>query len=197
MNTITARAKSSDQIKSSVATKSSRVTRSSLKTQSPRQSESSRNTEAPLKSDSVRIAFIQSCWHRDIVDASKDGFLKTIQEHGIQRGHIDFFEVPGAFEIPLHAKLLAKSGRYAAIVAAGFVVDGGIYRHEFVAASVIDALMTLQLDTEIPVLSLVLTPQRFQHDEHGDFFRSHFVIKGAEAARACAATIAGLRSIRA
>ncbi len=39
---------------------------------------------------------------------------------------IDFFEVPGAFEIPLQAKLLARTSRYVAIVAAGFVVDGGI-----------------------------------------------------------------------
>ena len=47
--------------------------------------------------------------------------------------HIDLFEVPGSFEIPLHAQLLAKTRRYTAIVAAGLVVDGGIYRHEFVA----------------------------------------------------------------
>ncbi len=145
-----------------------------------------------------RIAFIQSCWHRDIVDESRDSFLKIIGQNGFRRNQVDLFEVPGAFEIPLHAKLLAKSGQYAAIVAAGFVVDGGIYRHEFVAASVIDALMAVQLDTEVPVISLVLTPQRFhEHDEHRDFFRGHFVLKGAEAARACAATIAGLRSVRA
>lgn len=61
---------------------------------------------------------------------------------------IDFFEVPGVFEIPLQAKLLAKSGRYACIVAAGFVVDGGIYRHEFVSEAVINGLMQLQLETE-------------------------------------------------
>ena len=47
--------------------------------------------------------------------------------------------------------MLAKTGRYAAVVAAGFVVDGGIYRHEFVATSVIDALMAVQLETEVPM----------------------------------------------
>ncbi len=147
---------------------------------------------------SSRIAFIQSCWHRDIVDGSRDSFLNVIEQHGYRRKQVDLFEVPGAFEIPLHAKVLAKSRRYAAIVAAGFVVDGGIYRHEFVAASVIDALMQVQLETEIPVISLVLTPQRFhEHDEHRSFFREHFLVKGAEAAQACAATVAGLRTIRA
>ena len=149
-----------------------------------------------VRPQSSRIAFVQSCWHRDIVDESRTAFLTTLEQRGFQRSQIDLFEVPGAFEIPLHAKLLAKSGRYAAIVAAGFVVDGGIYRHEFVAASVIDALMRVQLDTEVPILSLVLTPQRFhEHDEHRHFFRDHFVIKGREAAHACAATLAGLRAL--
>jgi 6,7-dimethyl-8-ribityllumazine synthase len=142
---------------------------------------------------SPRIAFVQSCWHRDIVDQSRGAFLQRIRAEGLAPSAVDCFEVPGAFEIPLKVKLLAKSGRYAAIVAAGFVVDGGIYRHEFVAASVIDALMRLQLETEVPVISLVLTPQQFhEHASHRDFFRQHFLIKGEEAARACAATIAPL-----
>jgi 6,7-dimethyl-8-ribityllumazine synthase len=155
-------------------------------------------SQSNIRRKSPRIAFVQSCWHRDIVDQSRDAFLEAIKLAGFQRQQIDCFEVPGAFEIPLHAKLLAKSGRYAAVVAAGFVVDGGIYRHEFVAASVIDGLMSVQLETEIPVISLVLTPQQFhEHDEHREFFRNHFVVKGAEAARACAATIAGVRLLRA
>jgi|HubBroStandDraft_5_1064220.scaffolds.fasta_scaffold19196_3 6,7-dimethyl-8-ribityllumazine synthase len=145
----------------------------------------------------VRIAFIQSCWHRDIVDRSRVAFLRSIKQHGIGRKQIDCFEVPGAFEIPLHAKLLARTGRYAAVVAAGFVVDGGIYRHEFVAASVIDALMSVQLETEIPVISLVLTPQQFhEHEDHRKFFREHFVVKGEEAARACAAAIGGIQRLQ-
>jgi len=115
---------------------------------------------------------------------------------GVSEDRIDFFEVPGAFEIPLQAKLLAKSGRYAAVVAAGFVVDGGIYRHEFVADAVIAALMRVQLDTEVPVTSAVLTPQRFhEHGEHRNFFLDHFVVKGAEAARACARTMENIRAM--
>jgi 6,7-dimethyl-8-ribityllumazine synthase len=145
----------------------------------------------------TRVAFIQSCWHRDIVDQARVAFLRCIKQHGFTRKQVDCFEVPGAFEIPLHAKLLAKSGRYAAVVAAGFVVDGGIYRHEFVAASVIDALMSVQLETEVPVISVVLTPQRFhEHDEHRKFFGEHFVVKGEEAARACAAAISGIGRLR-
>lgn len=77
------------------------------------------------------------------------------------------------------------------------MVDGGIYRHEFVAASVIDALMSVQLETEVPVISVMLTPQRFhEHDEHRTFFRRQFVTKGNEAAIACAATISNIRISR-
>jgi 6,7-dimethyl-8-ribityllumazine synthase len=145
----------------------------------------------------ARVAFVQSCWHRDIVDQSRTAFLKCIPRHGIARDQVDCFEVPGAFEIPLHVKLLAKTGRYAAVVAAGFVVDGGIYRHEFVASSVIDALMRVQMETEVPVISAVLTPQAFhEHDSHKKFFSEHFVVKGEEAARACAAAISGIRQLR-
>jgi 6,7-dimethyl-8-ribityllumazine synthase len=145
----------------------------------------------------ARIAFIQSCWHRDIVDQARASFLCRLERDGYAREAVECFEVPGAFEIPLRAQLLAKSGRYDAIVAAGFVVDGGIYRHEFVAASVIDALMRVQLDTEVTVLSLVLTPQQFhEHDTHRAFFSEHFITKGEEAALACAATLVAMRSLK-
>jgi 6,7-dimethyl-8-ribityllumazine synthase len=146
---------------------------------------------------SGRIAFIQSCWHKDIVDQCRESFLAESVRLGLQRSDIDLYEVPGGFEIPLHAKLLAKSGRYAAIVASGFVVDGGIYRHEFVADTVIASLMRVQLETEIPVISAVLTPQRFhEHDEHRKFFREHFLVKGAEAASACVRTIDNMNRLK-
>ncbi len=159
--------------------------------------QSYRETVQPNQSQASggdRIAFVQSCWHKDIVDRCREGFVPELARLGLSKDRIDFFEVPGAFEIPLQAKLLAKSRRYAAIVAAGFVVDGGIYRHEFVADAVISGLMRVQLDTEVPVVSAVLTPQRFhEHQEHRNFFLDHFVVKGAEAARACARTIENMR----
>jgi 6,7-dimethyl-8-ribityllumazine synthase len=146
---------------------------------------------------SGRIAFVQSSWHKEIVDQCRESFTAEIVKLGIAKSAIDFFEVPGSFEIPLQAKILAKSGRYAAIVASGFVVDGGIYRHEFVADTVIGALMSVQLDTEVPIISAVLTPQHFHdHDEHRKFFHAHFVVKGAEAALACVSTIKNMNRLK-
>ncbi|MET0386815.1 MAG: 6,7-dimethyl-8-ribityllumazine synthase [Polyangiales bacterium] len=144
-----------------------------------------------------RIAFVQSCWHREIVDQAREAFVTEIGQLGFTPDRIDVFEVPGAFEIPLQAKLLAKSGRYAAIVAAGLVVDGGIYRHEFVADAVISGLMRVQLDTDVPVLSAVLTPQHFhEHSEHQSFFFEHFKVKGREVASACARTVYNIEHVR-
>ena len=137
-----------------------------------------------------RIAFIQSCWHRDIVDQLRDSFLKEFKE--LDTRQVDLIEVPGALEIPLKAKILAASNEYAAVVTAGLIVDGGIYRHEFVSSAVIDGLMRVQLDTGVPVFSAVLTPQDFLSDGQPEFFKEHFVIKGVEAAQSCASTLGPL-----
>src|SRR5258707_9868492 len=97
-----------------------------------------------------RIAFVQSSWHRDVVEECRIAFLEEIEARHISRAQVDLFEVPGSFEIPLHAQLLAKTRRYTAIVAAGLVVDGGIYRHEFVAGTVIQRLMDGQVKAQGP-----------------------------------------------
>jgi 6,7-dimethyl-8-ribityllumazine synthase len=142
-----------------------------------------------------RVAFVQSSWHRDVVEECRIAFLAESAARHIT--NIDVFEVPGSFEIPLHAQILAKTRRYTAIVAAGLVVEGGIYRHEFVADTVIKALMDVQLKTEVPIFSAVLTPQQFHESAaHFDFFRKHFAIKGIEVAEACANTLLSLERLR-
>ena len=142
-----------------------------------------------------RVAFVQSSWHREVVEECRIAFLNEIEARHIT--NVDLFEVPGSFEIPLHAQILAKTRRYTAIVAAGLVVDGGIYRHEFVADTVIKALMDVQLRTEVPIFSAVLTPQQFHESAvHVDFFRRHFAIKGVEVAEACANTLLSLEDLR-
>ncbi|OZY39323.1 6,7-dimethyl-8-ribityllumazine synthase [Pseudomonas fragi] len=144
-----------------------------------------------------RVAFIQASWHKEIVDQSRKGFLAEMLVLGYQESDIDFFEVGGAFEIPLHAKLLAKTGRYAGIVGAALVVDGGIYRHDFVAQSVVSGLMQVQLETEVPVFSVSLTPHHFHAgEEHQKFFFDHFVHKGQEAAKTCVDTLQKIRAIK-
>jgi 6,7-dimethyl-8-ribityllumazine synthase len=137
-----------------------------------------------------RLAVVCALWHAELVAQARDALLDELVQLGVAATEIDRYEVPGAFEIPLLAQQLARSGRYAAIIACALVVDGGIYRHEFVANAVIDGLMRAQLDSGVPVLSAVLTPQAFhEHETHARFFAGHLVLKGREAARACVATL--------
>jgi 6,7-dimethyl-8-ribityllumazine synthase len=103
---------------------------------------------------------------------------------------ITSFDVPGAFEMPLLAKKLGASGEYDAIICAALVVDGGIYRHDFVAAAVVNGLMDAQMSTGVPTFSVSLTPHHFQPTaEHIGFYTDHFVKKGAEAAQAVRQTL--------
>ncbi|UWQ62622.1 6,7-dimethyl-8-ribityllumazine synthase [Leisingera caerulea] len=128
----------------------------------------------------TRYAFIKAQWHADIVDRALEGFLQLIPAE-----QVDVFDVPGAFEMPLLAQELAKTGKYAAVACAAFVVDGGIYRHDFVAQAVVDGLMRASMDTGVPVLSVSLTPHQYQETEHHNaIYRAHFVEKGREAANA-------------
>ena len=146
----------------------------------------------PTSRSASRIAFIRANWHADIVSRALEGF--TAELGRLAPGDtppIDVHDVPGAFEIPLLAQTLARRGEYMAIVACALVVDGGIYRHDFVAGAVIDGLMRVQLDASVPVFSVVLTPKDFhEHSTHREFFSAHFVTKGEEAARACVQTLA-------
>ncbi|MFP8776932.1 6,7-dimethyl-8-ribityllumazine synthase [Hydrogenophaga sp. RWCD_12] len=149
----------------------------------------------PLPAD-LRFAFVEAVWHADIVQQARDAFFARMAEAGIGPERIDLFDVPGAFEIPLHAQRLARSGRYAAVVGSALVVDDGIYRFDALMQTVVKAMMDVQLDTGVPMILAVHTPHHFhEHAEHRKYFLRHFAVKGTEAAEACLRTVAGLRQI--
>jgi 6,7-dimethyl-8-ribityllumazine synthase len=144
-----------------------------------------------------KIAYIQAAWHTEITDNCKRAFVEEIGRRDFLEDDVDFFTVPGSLEIPLMAKTLANTGRYDAVCCSGLVVDGGIYRHEFVAQAVISGLVQVSLMTNVPVLSAVLTPQHFhEHDVHVEFFQDHMRVKGRELANACADIVKALDRVR-
>lgn len=134
------------------------------------------------------VALVAAQWHADIVERAVESFGSRLTEHGFTAPEV--FRVPGAFEVPLLVDRLARSGRYSAVATLALVVDGGIYRHEFVAQVVVDALMRTQLAVDVAVFSGVLTPHQFhEHEVHRELFSRHFVVKGAELADAVAGTL--------
>ena len=138
-----------------------------------------------------KIAFIQANWHADIVGEARKSFTSDMEKAGIASNQIDVYDVPGSLEIPLQAKKLIETGEYAIVVCAGMIINGGIYHHEYVNHAVLDGMMRVQLDTGVPVLSVVLTPLNFRegNEAHEKFFFDHFKIKGQEAAHACIETL--------
>jgi len=144
-----------------------------------------------------RIAVIQANWHADIVRQATTSFIDGLVTRGYNRDIFDIYDVPGSLEIPLMSKKLSETGQYDLIMATGLIVDGGIYRHDFVASTVLDGMMQVQLETGVPILSVVLTPHHFQETPaHMNFFKDHFVTKGEEAASACHMTLTGMSGIQ-
>lgn len=140
-----------------------------------------------------RYAFIKAAWHAEIVDQALVGFTEIIPS-----AQVDVIDVPGAFEMPLMARDLAATGRYAAVACTALVVDGGIYRHDFVASAVVYGLMRAGLDTGVPILSVSLTPHHFQPTEHHiGIYQSHFIEKGREAAHAALKIVTAREALRA
>jgi len=66
----------------------------------------------------IRIGYIEACWHHEIVERARHSFSETVAQNGIAATQIEVFQVPGSLEIPLQAKMLAKSGRFDLIMQA-------------------------------------------------------------------------------
>jgi 6,7-dimethyl-8-ribityllumazine synthase len=104
----------------------------------------------------ARYAVVASRWTGEIVDELVGGAHRAFAAHGVPDGGVDVVRVPGAWELPLVAKRLAASGRYAAIVALGCVVRGETRHYEHVADECAHGLMRVALDADVPVLNGVL-----------------------------------------
>ncbi len=134
----------------------------------------------------TKIAVITaSSWNTEITKSAEQSFITTLTGKGISENSIDVFEVPGSLEIPLIGQQCLQ-GEYDLAVGIGFVVNGLIYRHEFVGQEVVRGVVDVSLKTNKPFLSVVLTPQAFQEhlQDNIDFFVKHMVKKGQEAANA-------------
>jgi 6,7-dimethyl-8-ribityllumazine synthase len=140
-------------------------------------------SEQKLQKDDRRIGIITASWHGDLIEIAYSACVARLVREGLAAERIDRIVVPGSLEIPLMSQGLAKTGRFECLIAIGLIVNGGIYRHEFVAQAVLDGIMRVQLESSIPVMSAVLTPINFhEHKAHHDFFAEHLKTKGEEVA---------------
>lgn len=105
------------------------------------------------------IAIIVSQFNQSVTHALQDGAVKQLIACGIDEKDITIVEVPGAVEIPLIAKKLAKKGFYSAIIALGAVIRGETTHYDYVCQQVSDGCLRVGLEFEIPVVFGVLTTE--------------------------------------
>ena len=126
------------------------------------------------------IGVVVSRFNGDITTRLLEGALATLTEAGVSRERIDVMPVPGAFELPLGAMALAKTRRYACIVALGCVIRGDTPHFEYVAGEAASGLQLAGLETGVPVSFGVLTcDSRRQAEERAGGPEGN---KGSEAA---------------
>ena len=107
--------------------------------------------------DKARFAIIASRFNSFIVDHLVSGAIDALRGHDIDSKNIDIYQVPGAFELPLAVKRVAKSRRYDAVIALGAVIRGSTPHFDYVAGSCVRGLADLALQLDIPVSLGVLT----------------------------------------
>ena len=104
-----------------------------------------------------RIVVVASRFNEEVVKKLVDGALEALVKHGVSFNDIDVVWVPGAWELPLAARLLLNSERYDGLVALGAVIRGETAHFDFIAAEASRGLADVSMQSETPVGFGVLT----------------------------------------
>lgn len=113
--------------------------------------------EGTLDGSGLRVGIVCSRFNEFVVEALLSGARRGLRRHGVADDAVDVAWVPGAYEIPLAAKVMAESGRYDAVVTLGAVIRGSTAHFEYVAGPCASTLASLQVATGVPVMFGVLT----------------------------------------
>ena len=113
--------------------------------------------EGKLVSEKTRVAIVCGRFNEFIVSKLLSGAVDTLERHGVDSNDIDVAWCPGAFEIPLVASKMAKSGKYDAVICLGAVIRGNTSHYDYVCAEVSKGVATVSLDSGIPVMFGILT----------------------------------------
>jgi 6,7-dimethyl-8-ribityllumazine synthase len=141
------------------------------------------------------VLLLRSTFNAPVVDGLLAGARGELRELGVAEADVTLLDVPGAFELPLVARVAAESGRFDAIVALGAVIRGGTDHYEHIAREAAAGLMRVSLEARVPVGFGVLTVR--EESQARERSAPGAANKGAEAALAAVATAAALRVLRA
>ena len=118
--------------------------------------------EGNLLGEGLRFGIVISRFNDFITHKLLDGALDTLHRHGVRDEDVEVARVPGAFEIPLIAKKLAATGRYAGVICLGTVIRGATPHFEYIASEVAKGVAHVGLDTGVPVIFGVITADNLE-----------------------------------
>jgi len=113
--------------------------------------------EGDLAVRGARFGITASRFNAFITNQLVEGAIDTLVRHGVARGDLDVVWVPGAFELPLTARIMAAGGKYDAVLALGAVIRGATPHFDYVAGECASGLARVALETGVPVAFGVLT----------------------------------------
>jgi len=116
-----------------------------------------RTLEGDLNGQGLSFAIVVARFNGIVTGYLLDGAREALRRHGVADDDIDVAWVPGSFEIPLVAKRLGETGRYAAVICIGAVIRGETDHYDHVAGSVTSGIARVGLDTGVPTIFGVLT----------------------------------------
>jgi 6,7-dimethyl-8-ribityllumazine synthase len=140
-----------------------------------------------------RFAIVVSRYNDSITRKLLDGALKTLTSAGVNDDDLDVAWVPGAWEIPVVAQRLARSGRYVAVLCLGAVIKGETTHDQYINQQVSHSLGRISLEANIPVLFGVLTCNNMEQAIHRS--GGNVGNKGSECAEAALEMVNLLRSL--
>ena len=121
-----------------------------------------RTLEGNVVASGLKVAIVAARFNEFIVSKLIGGAKDALVRHGMKEDDITLAWVPGAFEIPLIAKQLAKSGKYDAIVCVGAVIKGATSHYDYVCAEVSKGIASVSLETNVPVAFGVVTTDNIE-----------------------------------
>ena len=113
--------------------------------------------EGSLVAGKMKVGIVAARFNEFITSKLLGGALDGLSRHGVEGDDIDLAWVPGAFEIPLIASKMAKSGKYDAVICLGAVIRGSTSHYDYVCAEVSKGIATVSLNSDVPVMFGVLT----------------------------------------
>ena len=113
--------------------------------------------EGKLVSKDIKIGIVAARFNEFITSKLLGGAVDALNRHEIPEENIEVAWVPGAFEIPLIASKMAKSGRYDAVICLGAVIRGSTSHYDYVCSEVSKGIASVSLASDVPVMFGVLT----------------------------------------